>query len=1622
MSKLQNDEDDELMENVNALRKRLMETEKNLHRLQTPSKPGENRYRYTSGNSESLDDPLPPLTLEDLTPDSRNDYISRTKGYRSKPPGHLDSIGSVASFSLHKGTGTSKLGTRSSLPMKDFDNEALRIKLQAQREENAQLITQNHNLLSQLEDTGYQLHSTQEKLNLLNVELDSARESVPKLKHQVSSLKDELSTYDSALRSTEQRLNESHHYHAEKDKHFEQVKTELIHVKNQLEEETEKRKRFENQKEGAKKNLEELNEQLEKYRSKTQQKLQKYQSSEEHLRESLLHCDKEREELLDRATGLEEQLQDLSEEITRLREVEHVEKPALIAKNKDLQTSLSKQLQLVKELESSLESSVHDREELQELTSRQNQRLAECQREVEQSYQQLRQLEDLLQKLQTENERNSYTHGQTHQLPKPWTSSPTNSIKSIPETLLSSISADLDVYQGTNGSYKAQVEELKMKLAMKEAELQSLNSARQKEETRLNDSGVMDGLRSELMSIIEKSKQGDRKKQELESIIQKMVDDRARTKSEIFMLRDQLADSNARNTALKARITQRNAQVVELQNDVEERQSELAGIQRMLKKKSNQLELVERDLDEKSASLSQHVAKLESLQEELENKKQECRNFKNLLDEKNAEVDDVTQSIDKIKNLHAEQCHELEKQIEMFQNLCDERLQQVKASEQSMLLLRSELEVKESEVNDLSKKLLSNNKELSNRLADHQEAWETLNNRAYQDCNKVAQLESALTVCKQQFQKCVEQMEGQTDDHERAMEAKMKEIDTLQKLIRELQNELESKEAEVAGLHETLEERQQMLVQSSNRISYLEDQESQQEQQISHLEKQLSQVEASAEQDADAMEKKLHHACSDLEERTGQVAKLTKNTQQLEREVEDKGKHIEHLVDALQQVKKDSENQTQKKQDLETELNQANTNIQQYQQKIKDLEQEHESTQNDLQQYKNQTTEMDSELRQAQGQLHEAFEQLAYLQGTLHKSKSTAKSHEEKANKLGESLRQSHDELKVREKDIEQLDEALKSRQRQLQQRAAQLAQLNSAIKVHQGEMEERILVLQSELSRTQADLQHRNKQIENLDDTVNEQKSQMKDRALQIQQLEQNMNQVKKENTEKSSRITELEQKIKNLQNTSDDQKQDVREQAQQLRLTREQMQRQQIELADIRRQLADVEREKHRIERELEETIQLCQSKDSNNTRLAEEAGAAKARETSIQSKLSAELESLKKKQHEERTESELQLAQLQDSYSELLASKNQQEASHKVQVQQMQELESKWLEEIRLAEDQITHLQNELGARKEVIEAANEAIVIKEAEVARLSAKISGYERATFGIRLTPNHQMETPPTHQSSHLQVFGPDLSHSPRRLMKRSSSDFLLSNLGSESRFSGVSSLASPLRGNPRYDSRYLHSPHIQDEDARGFYQSPMMHMSSPKSHNIAGDLARSSQKQTRTMPKKYPELDSFQSMLDVVNQRIANEESKTHRLNGMEDQIKYGDTGSIPYAFRGSSDDQTILHNGNSINDEENMSEAYPYGAENIMPSNGDASPQRKQTQRGSKTSPPVIPLKEKLAKERALLAASQKSKATLPGPQDFMVNLQERLKNNESRRRKVDRQLFGMDEESERATDNGT
>ncbi|XP_077986114.1 uncharacterized protein LOC144440602 [Glandiceps talaboti] len=1654
-------DEDALMRNVSDLRRRLQYTERSLHNLSNPDITSSRRlYRQPDEESSNSEQYATGISMDDLMSDTASEgAIGKMNGHgRHGSMMNASSYGNIRQgFSLQQGSRTSSY---TSVSGSEYD-DALRKKLHILRDENSKLISQNHELMNQLENAECEVMSKDNQVKMLSLELETYKQNQPNLEDRLMSFESEIQAQDKALRNAENRLDECQRDLSEKEKYLKKTREELRISKTELLDAVQQQKRAENQRDEALQNLEELNDQLSEYRTKTKDKMRKLQNNEEHLRDSLLHTDKEREELLDKAATLEAELEAMRMEAKRLQEersFEHLGRSDSETMNMELRTQVSRQSHKITELEievdkktrevsrlsRQLETKARECVELQDMSRRQTDRLTQCQREIEHSHLELRNLESIAQRVQDKALATSMgsdsglsttsTVKHTEFTPTHSSSpsrSPTRSTTPHTDLLNSSqvFSEDGDPNLSMNSnSGRAIIAELKMKLAMKEAEIQRLQSQKLKELS--SGESQMDGLRSELMAVVEKSKMGDRKSHELEEIINRLEDERGKRAAEVLELEEKANEKDLLSSSLESRLNQCNNHISELQKEVNEKCDDLAKLDREVRKRNGQISNLERQLDEKVSAYAANVTRMNELEAALKEKTLELGLVKGQMDDRSEEFQQTTSLVEKIKELHAEQCKELEQQIEMLQRRCEEKNTQLQEMESSMATLQSELAMKSTRTEHLEKALQDCRQELSGKMQEQDQAWHILQQKANEGSTKVAQLESALVVCKEELKLYIDQLEESRDRHERQVEKKNEEVRKLDKLLKQSRHDLNERENQILELQQTLHERQQMLQQSTGRIGELEDSQMHLEQQVSQLEKELSQYKSTAIQEVDNMEKKLHQACLDLEERTVQIEELTQTLNGMQDDLKQSTTRINELDKLLQQTQSDNENKDTQLRQLDTALKDTKKHLEQKTIRVSELEERLYHMEEELQLHQRRSGQLDSEVKRASDDLQEAMQQLEEFQHLLQNSKQDMQRKDDKISELDQNLKEANKELVNRDQELTDLDHALKERQWELKQRAAQVTQLDMTMKEHRSEMEQKVMRLEAQLNKSQCELKERAKQIADLDDKLQQQKEEEREKGLQLQQLEQTIQRQKNEVSQKTDKISALEKKIKEQSCKIENQRDEELEQGQQLRITREQMQRQHMELNDVKKQLAQAQREKDRLTREVEEAMQVWHSKEADCARMADELGTTRGREAAGESRFMAEIQRMKASHELDMKQKDLEISSLQESHASLLTTKNASESNHRLELQQQEEKEKELKQQMIALEDKLTSLENELRARQDVIDAANEALVIKEAEVARLNAKISGYERATFGVRnreWTPSASTHQHPA-TNGHLAYsmppllppLGPTFPVMPgsRTNLRRSTSDFSLAEQ-STLNMSGIDDLQSEAG---------------TVNTTRGYYNPPNTYISrAPGTEVRASDLYAPKQSPTQSRQdseSRHP--GSFQSMLQQANQEFVSsvpttpsrysppsQNPEVPMFVGTRDAYERGRTPFLSHSVpsspakpptRSLSPDRYRSPEMPSRSPMRTGSGLYRASSQPQLYQEDVVTPGLRASSLDRSSGSPIKSPQDRLDQPRLAIPTST-LKSTSPvssmTPEEYMAHLQDRLRVNEERRRRIDEQL---------------
>ncbi|XP_034787173.3 coiled-coil domain-containing protein 18 isoform X4 [Pan paniscus] len=1164
----------------------------------------------------------------------------------------------------------------------DEEIKSLREKLNKLRQQNACLVTQNHSLMTKFESIHFELIQSRAKVSMLESAQQQAA-SVPILEEQIINLEAEVSAQDKVLREAENKLEQSQKMVIEKEQSLQESKEECIKLKVDLLEQTKQGKRAERQRNEALYNAEELSKAFQQYKKKVAEKLEKVQAEEEILERNLTNCEKENKRLQERCGLYKSELEILKEKLRQLKEENNNGKEKLrimAVKNSEVMAQLTESRQSILKLESELEnkdeilrdkfSLMNENRELKVRVAAQNERLDLCQQEIESSRVELRSLEKIISQLPLKRELFGFK-------------------SYLSKYQMSSFSNKEDRCIGCCEANKLVISELRIKLAIKEAEIQKLHAnltANQLSQSLITcndsqESSKLSSLETEPVKLGGHQVAESVKDQNQHTINKQYEKERQRLVTGIEELRTKLIQIEAENSDLRVNMAHRTSQFQLIQEELLEKASNSSKLESEMTKKCSQLLTLEKQLEEKIVAYSSIAAKNAELEQELMEKNEKIRSLETNI---NTEHEKICLAFEKAKKIHLEQHKEMEKQIERLEAQLEKKDQQFKEQEKTMSMLQQDIICKQHHLESLDRLLTESKGEMKKENMKKDEALKALQNQVSEETIKVYCLQKELKIKNHSLQETSEQN---------------------------------------VILQHTLQQQQQMLQQETIRNGELEDTQTKLEKQVSKLEQELQKQRESSAEKLRKMEEKCESAAHEADLKRQKVIELTGTARQVKIEMDQYKEELSKMEKEIMHLKRDGENKAMHLSQLDMILDQTKTELEKKTNAVKELEKLQHSTETELTEALQKREVLETELQNAHGELKSTLRQLQELRDVLQKAQLSLEEKYTTIKDLTAELRECKMEIEDKKQELLEMDQALKERNWELKQRAAQVTHLDMTIREHRGEMEQKIIKLEGTLEKSELELKECNKQIESLNDRLQNAKEELREKEFIMLQNEQEISQLKKEIERTQQRMKEMESVMKEQEQYIATQYKEAIDLGQELRLTREQVQNSHTELAEARHQQVQAQREIERLSSELEDMKQLSKEKDAHGNHLAEELGASKVREAHLEArmqaeikKLSAEVESLKEAYH-------MEMISHQENHAKWKISADSQKSS----VQQLNEQLEKAKLELEEAQDTVSNLHQQVQDRNEVIEAANEALLTKESELTRLQAKISGHEKA-------------------------------------------------------------------------------------------------------------------------------------------------------------------------------------------------------------------------------------------------------------------------------------------------------
>ncbi|XP_026970159.1 coiled-coil domain-containing protein 18 isoform X4 [Sagmatias obliquidens] len=1294
-------EEESLLANVASLRRELKITEWSLRSLGeelSSVSPRENSgYASNLSRSERL-------VLEDLSQPSQLGLLNYSP-YKKV----CKMLNSGTDFQKKP---RDKMSFSSSTPV-DQEIKSLREKLNNLRQQNACLVSQNHSLMTKIESVHFELTQSRAKVSML----ESAQQQaaiVPILEEQIINLEAEVSAQDKVLREAEDKLQQSQKMVTEKEQSLQKSQEECIKLKVDLFEQSKQGKRAEQQRNEALYNAEELSKAFQHYEEKMAEKLEKVQAEEAILEKNLINCEKENKRLQEECGLYKSELEILKEKLRQLKEENNNGKEKLrimAVKNSEVMAQLTESRQSILKLESELEdkdeilrekfSLMNENRELKVRIATQNERLDLCQQEIESSRVELRSLEKIMSQLPLKREMFGFK-------------------SSLSKHQMSILSNKEDSYIGCCETNKMVISELRIKLAMKEAEIQKLQANLTANQLSHNliasndnqESGKLNSLETEPVKL--GGNQVESIKDQNQHTVNKQYErERQRLASGIEELRDKLMQIEAENSDLKVNMAHRTSQFQLIQEELLEKASNSSKLESEMTKKCSQLLTLEKQLEEKIVAYSSIAAKNAELEQELMEKNEKVRSLETNI---NTEHEKICLAFEKAKKIHLDQHKEMEKQIERLESQLEKKEQQFKEQEKTISMLQQDIICKQHHLESLDRLLTESKGEMEKENMKKDEALKTLQ-------NQVRQLDSALEICKEELALHLNQLEGNKEKFEKQLKKKSEEVYCLQKELKIKNHSLQETTEQNVILQHTLQQQQQMLQQETFRNGELEDIQTKLEKQVSKLEQELQKQRESSAEKLRKMEEKCEAATYEADLKRQKVIELTGTARQVKLEMDHYKEELYKMEKEIKHLKRDGENKAMHLSQLDMILEQTKTELDKKTNAVKELEKLQHHTETELTEALQKREVLETELQNAHGELKSTLRQLQELRDVLQKAQLSLEEKYTTITDLTAELRECKMEIEDKKQELLEMDQALKERNWELKQRAAQVTHLDMTIREYRGEMEQKIIKLEGTLEKSELELKESNKQIEGLNEKLQNAKEQLREKEFITLQNEQEISQLKKETERTQEKMKEMETVMKEQEQYIATQYKEAIDLEQELRLSREHLQNSHTELVEAHRQQVQAQREVERLSSELEEIKQLSKEKEAHGKHLAEELGASQVREAQLEvrmqaeiKKLSAEVESVKEAYH-------LEMISHQEKHAKWKITAD----SQKTSVQQLNEQLEKTKLELKGAQDTISNLHQQVQDRNKVIEAINEALLIKESELTRLPAKISGHERA-------------------------------------------------------------------------------------------------------------------------------------------------------------------------------------------------------------------------------------------------------------------------------------------------------
>ncbi|XP_031153874.1 coiled-coil domain-containing protein 18 isoform X2 [Sander lucioperca] len=993
-----------LTEDVVSLRNLLRLTELSLQSVGQKLSQSEGHDDSSENEQKSPDS----LTLQDLqTPDvppSQSGCVCQERPL-SGTAERRAVAGSLSPSSTNSRSGSFKAR---SVEMESFSK---RKKGGCVRQENARLTAQDEQLISDLDAMQYELATSKSQFCHRGPRVGV--NSVAVKSEHIRQLQAELETQAEELKAAELRAECSQEAAAHRDILVATLTEELSMLREELDNKTALGKRAEQQRNQALQNAEKLKEAFKDYKATISIKLKRVMESESKLKESLIECDREKEELEMKCTVLERGKVEQSQTISQLKEEGRQAKSAAAGLQVQLEEAGEKALHLERQLMErgaefrELASLRKELESLQTVTQSQEQRAAQSHREAQQSQAELASLEAIL--------------------------------------------ALLHLREGAVGT-----------LCVRPCMLPPVDYSGTAHLLKLKPGEGYQQLLRVLQSVeTERAKQN--------SLVERLQERLSRTQEEISSLQSSMAQRASHYQSLHTELLDKVSQATDTEKELKRKSARAASLEKQLQEKTSaytQAALtnteLEKQLLEKTSTLQHYQSLMTKKQREYQQSLEKC---------KTSQSQEFTAQQHRIKMLQLSLEEAQSRVLQMEQELSSLRRERDEAQEAALLLQSSvdqltqqrQVEVRHSEeflqsykaqaaqsatkVCELQSSLSACREELNCYLQQMEEVKKNYESELQNNKAKVSSLQEKLhglsLVCQSsseqnlQLQLSLQQQQTMLTESSAHISELEESQSQLQKQVSSLEQQLERARASLQG---EVRNREQDAQEKDKDLQEMKQQNAQLSESVSHLTSEMTKCRG----ELVSKDSELQRLRRDVNTKISQFSRMEESLQHMASQLSSKSDMVNDLEEKLHRCEADRLNGVQRVQVLEGQLQAAQVELAETLEQLRKLRDILQRTQSTADERQASVEKLTVQLSETQRELEERTHEVLDMDNALKERQGELQQRAQLLGQLEVAIREHKQEM---QRKVESLQQSLEARERELTER--NMKELSQQQKLH---------------------------------------------------------------------------------------------------------------------------------------------------------------------------------------------------------------------------------------------------------------------------------------------------------------------------------------------------------------------------------------------------------------------------------------------------------------------------------------------------------------------------------------------------------------------------------------------